>query len=415
MVPSVVVSKEPADEDEILTSGQVSPVCKCALSNIIICVLISVSADAHIRSHLMRLARAERSEAELSEFNRRLDDFNQKNPPTKPIAPGRVVSWAGNQKTGYKPAEDSRGRRRALSPLTRTNSDGTSQESLIDLELEFSRAQRRRLQALKKRRSFDDADSLRNMRILPIERMRTDVELCGQLLVMRRREQHLANVLACLNALTVKLSASNSLLHQDYTAKQQAIEDIKARAGILQDIEEARTRADAMTQETNALAYESAQFLVDDLWHMAATPRRKVLEMREHVFGVGKRLPPGVNGAHGQYNHEQWTLGGDDRLVDALGRTESEAEEEYGLPGAILHTRENEGEVVQHANLKPTWILRMFNYWGSRWAVSGGVAVKEKDKAEEHHEDGRHSTGGSTSGTTSAIDIRNTLTRNKTS
>jgi hypothetical protein len=28
--------------------------------------------------------------------------------------------------------------------------------------------------------------------------MRIDVELCGQLLVMRRRERHLENVVACL-------------------------------------------------------------------------------------------------------------------------------------------------------------------------------------------------------------------------
>ena len=42
-----------------------------------------------------------------------------------------------------------------------------------------------------RRRSFDDASGLPGSRVLPVQRMKIDVELCGQLLVMRRREQHL--------------------------------------------------------------------------------------------------------------------------------------------------------------------------------------------------------------------------------
>jgi hypothetical protein len=41
------------------------------------------------------------------------------------------------------------------------------------------------------------------MRVLPLDRMRIDVELCGQLLVMHRRERHLEGVLACLQVCSV--------------------------------------------------------------------------------------------------------------------------------------------------------------------------------------------------------------------
>jgi hypothetical protein len=51
-----------------------------------------------------------------------------------------------------------------------------------------------------RRRSFHDLESVREVRTraLTAERMRVDVELCGQLLVMARREPHLERVLACL-------------------------------------------------------------------------------------------------------------------------------------------------------------------------------------------------------------------------
>ena len=115
-----------------------------------------------------------------------------------------------------------------------------------------------------------------------------------------------------------------------------------------------------------------------------------------------------MRSAHGNFNHEQWSLRGDDRLVDALGRTESEAEEEYGLPGAVLPEEEDESDVVEYANFKPTWLLRMFNYWGSKWRYTGSTASKEK--AEDGHE---RKTSDTPTSTTSALDTRRTLVRNK--
>ncbi len=48
------------------------------------------------------------------------------------------------------------------------------------------------------RRSYHDLDSLRSVKVLRPEQMRIDVELCAQVLVMMRREEHLRNVVACL-------------------------------------------------------------------------------------------------------------------------------------------------------------------------------------------------------------------------
>ena len=136
--------------------------------------------------------------------------------------------------------------------------------------------------------------------------------------------------------------------------------------------------------------------------------------MRERVFGVGQRVPTGIHGAHDQFNREQWTLQGEDRLVDVLGRTESEAEEEYGLPGAVLHRREEEeGEVIEHAGLKTTWMLRMFHYWGNRWGASraGNGAKVAAGHLEDIPSDGSLV---SPSGSSTAL-RRESLTRTKTS
>lgn len=107
--------------------------------------------------------------------------------------------------------------------------------------------------------------------------------------------------------------------------------------------------------------------------------------LREKVFGTGgRRLPEGVHGAHGPFNRLQWTLDGRERLVDYLGRTESEAEEESGLEhlrrdgGVRVDRAENEEEeedddLVAHPGIKPMWLLRFFTSWGARWSASAST------------------------------------------
>jgi len=87
------------------------------------------------------------------------------------------------------------------------------------------------------------------------------------------------------------------------------------------------------------LQYESGQFRPEYLWRVPSPARRRTLELREKVFGTGRRLPQGAHGAHGRFNRLQWTL-----TVD-------------------------EGHVVGHPSLKATWLLRFFTGWGASAAI----------------------------------------------
>lgn len=49
-----------------------------------------------------------------------------------------------------------------------------------------------------RRRSFHDLETFKGVEVLSLERMVIDVEICGQLLIASRREEHLENVAACI-------------------------------------------------------------------------------------------------------------------------------------------------------------------------------------------------------------------------
>jgi hypothetical protein len=257
-----------------------------------------------------------------------------------------------------------------------------------------------------RRRSFNGLGSFKEIRILPLERMRIDVELCGQMLIMRRRETHLQNVITCLKVgissgrisalflmpsiqeLNRSLHGSNTYLREEYQAHNRKLQPFLERGGVINDIESARIKADAIMQETQALQYEFQQFRVGDLWQTASLPRQKVLELREKIYDTGRRLPRGVKGAHGRFNRVHWTLDGQGRLVDWQGMTESDVEDESGLEDVIsLREAEVEEDVVEHSELnKPTWLLKFFNNWsrGRRWgggAEAGGSSKKSDDKS----------------------------------
>ncbi|KAI0750862.1 hypothetical protein C8Q80DRAFT_1217783 [Daedaleopsis nitida] len=356
MVPSVVVSREPADEEELLSSGQQSPISDAPNP-----LMLGVGSLPH----------AERSASELSEYDRRVSEFNQKR-PYYPKTQSRIISWSDARSARgmlHENGSKENQHRGRLSPLP-TEDDGASIMDPFDLEKQHRR--RLLVSGSERRRSLDDAPEFANSPILPVERMRIDVALCGQLLVMRRREAHLANVVACLQAVAYNLAAQNARLRGEHERARDPLAALDARAGELQRLEALRTDVEGLTQETNALAYEGAQFRVEDLWHMAAQPRQRVFALREKVFGTGRRLPQGVRGAHGMFSRVQWTLDGTERLVDRVGRTESEAEEEEELPplpGMEIDVAE-EVDAVEHQNLKPTWLLRFFNHWGGRLGLS---------------------------------------------
>jgi len=198
--------------------------------------------------------------------------------------------------------------------------------------------------------------------------MKIDVELCGQLLVMRRREQHLEGVVACLHILTSRLSQMNAYLREDYEAHQADLANAESRVKIIAEIEAARDKAYTMLQDTHALSYEAAQFHVPGLWHAVAPQRQKVFEMRSRVFDTGRRT-----GA-GRFNRVLWTLDGQETHVDWAGRTEEEVVDEHGLHDMQLLEEEEEEREEREREAAvpkppPSWLLKMIASWGNRWGA----------------------------------------------
>ena len=142
-----------------------------------------------------------------------------------------------------------------------------------------------------------------------------------------------------------------------------AVRELGARSGVFSELDSENVKVDERLQATNALRYETEQVVLSELWHTASQSRHKVFEVRDKVFGTDRRrLARGMHGAHGKFNRVQWTVDGQKRLVDAVGRTESEAEEER----KIVEESEAESEadeVVEHPGIKPMWLLRFFTSW----------------------------------------------------
>ncbi|KAF9075801.1 hypothetical protein BDP27DRAFT_1314518 [Rhodocollybia butyracea] len=222
------------------------------------------------------------------------------------------------------------------------------------------------------------------IKVLPIDRMRIDVELCGYYLIMWRRTAHLLNVIATLQIITFRLSETNANMREHYDAHLPDIAELESHLKSIAEVDLESANTLKISQATKTLWYEAEQFFVPDLWHIASPPRQKVLAMREKIFGASRRLPEGVHGAHGRFNRLQWTLDGRERLVDAEGKTESEVAEERGIDaeGAFISPpTEDVEDVVEHSNIKPMWLLRFFTSWGANWGATKGKDVKAEPSA----------------------------------
>ncbi|PPQ98561.1 hypothetical protein CVT24_004052 [Panaeolus cyanescens] len=268
--------------------------------------------------------------------------------------------------------------------------EGSESDDEMEAEIGGSARKRGHIFDPKRRRSFHDLATFKDVEVLAPERMRIDVEICGQLLIMWRRETHLQNVVRCVELLASSLSKENKHLYSHYQSHLSALSDMDVRSRILSEIEEETARAHEITQAANTLDYEFEQFRIDDLWNTSAPFRRKVFELREKVFGMGgRRVPKGRHGAHGTFNRLQWTLDGQRRLVDHLGRTESEAEEESKIEvtRSDLHEMEadteDEEDVVEHPGIKPMWLLRFFTSWGARWSAAASLPSASSTNATE--------------------------------
>ncbi|KAG7094971.1 hypothetical protein E1B28_005771 [Marasmius oreades] len=243
----------------------------------------------------------------------------------------------------------------------------------------------------RRRRTFHSLSTFRegDIKILPLERMRIDVELAGQYLIMDRREQHLKNVMATLSVLTNRLSSTNANLWAHYKNHLPDLAALEARSKVIAELETENDRiASKINQPTNTLQYEGQQFHVEEAWRATNHLRNQVLEYRRKLFETegGRRLMPGIHGAHGRFNRLQWTLDGRERLVDSYGRTESEAEEEDKVDlSAKFGQRvkeEDEEDAVEHPGIKPMWLLRFFTRLGAVWGRVSAAAPSTSVKVD---------------------------------
>jgi hypothetical protein len=161
----------------------------------------------------------------ISDYERRVNAFNKKRPwPTKAGRQSRAPSWsdrisARDEDDQYdvsgRSRSHSRTRTRTRSRLNKVSFGAGGEEEEEEEEEEIvgvtvsdgeqdeieDREHRRwlfRHGGARRRHSFHDVSSFGHVRVLPTERMGIDVGLATQLLVMLRREEHLENVLACL-------------------------------------------------------------------------------------------------------------------------------------------------------------------------------------------------------------------------
>ncbi|KAH7914333.1 hypothetical protein BJ138DRAFT_1144062 [Hygrophoropsis aurantiaca] len=361
-LPSVVISGDGGEEDELLSSGQISPISETKTHNPLTFGLESAEASSAY------LGTVPEGPFSASEYDKRLNAFLMRR-PKKSREDSRISSWSG---PSTWEGEDGLGKRR------KGQADGKSSDFVEGRDESSDAEAKKRIlgRTIRRRHSFQVMTEFKDVRVLRLEWMRIDVDLCGQLLVMRRREAHLQNVLACLEHLSTSLSFTNASLRSDYHTHQPLLSSLEMHTELVQQIEAAREEADSMTQQVQALIYESNQFRIDELWRTAIPPRQKVLELREKVFGMGGRRL--IRGAR-----VQWTLDGQERIVDAWGRTESEAEEEKRAGAGIVEEDEEDEEIeeaaaVEHTAMKPMWLLRFFTSWSARW---GWSAVKSADAA----------------------------------
>ncbi|KIJ20038.1 hypothetical protein PAXINDRAFT_166206 [Paxillus involutus ATCC 200175] len=368
-VPAVILSHGNGDEDELLSSGQVSP------------ISVSRTHNPFILSPFTDISSANLAGAEK---DKRLDE---------PLA---------------------------------------IRERVEDSEM----GERGRI---RRRHTFNDLRSVRDVPVLRTDRMCVDVELCGQILIMRRREAHLEGVVKCLEHLTTALAHNSTSLRNTYNIHKPIIDAFTSSAPPSAHYQSPPHLGESAASSTTsptfpilhtsptsprynshshsppgstplmvalhalpvpppvpALQYEAAQLRVDDMWASAREVRRKVWELRgvvfgrESVLGVGGAGPDasGVGGRGRRAGKgkgrrrctSQWRLDGSERFVDAYGRTESEAEEERVVAAGGDYSEgedetESEGDIDggdggavegEREAMGPMWLLRVFTSWGAR-------------------------------------------------
>ncbi|KAF8592329.1 hypothetical protein K439DRAFT_1655872 [Ramaria rubella] len=252
--------------------------------------------------------------------------------PRLPIFPSRLPSRLS---TASDPLTSSQEERRAF--LRRTSTyDQRTKRGDDDDELEMERRANRGLLlgATHRRHSVDDLSKLRDRPSVPLDRMKIDVGLCGQYLIMRRREHHLQNMTALLEHLNASLTLKNARVQDDLNTSEEPLAEVtRLRNTVWTAIDAIEARFVRWGSVQEVMRYQADQMDTKHLCREARQQRSRIAAVRQAVFDAppGTRPKPGT--ASRRFFRVQATLDPEDqRLVDWLGRTESEAEEEGGMP-----------------------------------------------------------------------------------
>ncbi|KAF9221985.1 hypothetical protein BS17DRAFT_881442 [Gyrodon lividus] len=292
-VPAVVLSHDNGEEDELLSSGQVSP--------------ISVS-----RTHNPLILRPSNDVSSAD-----LPDAGKDKPLDESLAIRELVRDGEMGEMG-------RGGERGGSRGEMWWRGQVLEDDIMKKGKQVDRQEVGRMLS-HRRHTFNDFHSVRDVPVLRTDRMCMDVELCGQILVMRRREAHLEGVVKCLEHLTTVLAHNSTSLRAAYTAHKPMVEALTSRSSPSIHYQSHTHLGESTTSPVTlsptsptplisptlptsphytshshsppgltplmaalhalpvpppvpALQYEAAQLRVDDMWASAREARRKVVQ-----------------------------------------------------------------------------------------------------------------------------------------
>lgn len=228
------------DDDDLLSSGQASPVIDPRTPKAFIALSLdgSKSPSSSMFTQSQPLSAATQlpkgsmnPTIDDAEYEQKVTEFMKKKPWGSRLQPARPASWSDIHSArlgveneslelddGKSDAVDTDQSTRAPSPALRHrhhqrhhtvlgghihDEPGTMSDDYSDHGRE-SRVGTKRRPRTPRRRSYHDLASLQGRDVLAIDRMKIDVDLAGQLLVMSRREAHLLKVI-----MTMKVRSSS--------------------------------------------------------------------------------------------------------------------------------------------------------------------------------------------------------------
>ncbi|KIJ56680.1 hypothetical protein M422DRAFT_22838 [Sphaerobolus stellatus SS14] len=216
----------------------------------------------------------------------------------------------------------------------------------------------------RRRHSMDDLSKLRDTEVLPVDRMKIDVGLCGQYLIMHRREIHLQNIITLLDHFNTSVGIRTTKIEDELIASEAAADaTTRLRHEVWSAIDHTESHLSDWANTQDLLNYQTDEMELAPLWRSVREQRARTLEARQNVFPAPSRKRISRQPISRTHFRMQSTLEPDEfRLVDWFGRTESEAEEEIPIPKedngqpplfdevqawSAAHANSNEGRVKQ--------------------------------------------------------------------